>query len=621
MEYGYWGKILRVDLTSGNISVDEHDEKFYRTYIGGRGIITHYLINEVPQGNNPLGPDNILVFAASALTGTLIPGSARNSVGAQSPLTNGYGEGEGGGNWGVKLRWAGYDGLVVTGRSEKPTYIWVTDDTVEIRDASAVWGLETYETQEMLREDVDDKKASVALIGPGGERMVRFACIALGLHNYVGRSGLGAVMGSKNLKAIVVNGTKKPMIADNEKLSALIRQVAGTAKNSPMAAMGTSILVEPQNNAGALPTHNFRDGYFEGHETLSGPHMKETITKARSGCFACPVRCKQIVEVDEASLTVSKHYGGPEYETIGSFGSNCGISDIKVVAKANEICNRNTLDTISTGMMISGAMECAEKGLLPETLVESLNLRFGSEKGLFALLNQIVDRTGLGEILSKGPKGVSDVFGLEAAACFLHVKNQPFPLHEPRFKAGMGVGYALSPTGADHIHNIHDSAYMDDQAPSFKPAQNMGILDPLGPTALGPEKARMWMYMTLNRCILNSALLCFFVPMDLDIIIDLFKAVTGWNVSNWELIKASERALTLTRVFNVRQGLTVSDDTLPAHCFRPLKNGALKGKKMDPAEFLETRDYIYQMLGWDKETSMPHPWKLYELGLGWLVKD
>jgi len=242
MHSGFWGRILRVDLTSGAVTIDEHDERFYRTYLGGRGLVADCLLKEVPPGCDPLGPDNVLVFAASVLTGTAIPGAARVSAGAKSPLTGAYGEGEGGGYWGVKLRWAGYDGVIITGQSEKPVYLWVNNDTVELRDASNLWGMEAYETQESIRNEVGDRRATVAMIGPGGEQLIRFACIALGLHDFVGRTGLGAVMGAKKLKAIAVNGKIRPEVADKEGIATIARWLRDNYEASlgTMTEMGTA---------------------------------------------------------------------------------------------------------------------------------------------------------------------------------------------------------------------------------------------------------------------------------------------------------------------------------------------------------------------------------------------
>jgi aldehyde:ferredoxin oxidoreductase len=493
MPNGYWGRLLRVDLTSGVVGVEEKEEKFYRRYFGGWGIVAHYLLQEVPVGCDPLGPENVLIFAASVLTGTAIPGAGRNSVGAKSPLTGAFGASEAGGDWGVRLRWAGYDGIILTGQSDKPVYLWINNSTVELRDASHLWGMEAHQAQQAIRREVNDARASTALIGPGGEQLVRYACIALDLHDFMGRTGLGAVMGAKKLKAIAVNGNTRPGVADKATVVDSARWMRDNYETSlgTMQEMGTARGVPVLNAAGGLPTRNFQEGSFEGFEAISGRYMTDTILVDRESCYACPVHCKRVVEVDEEGLVVSRQYGGPEYETIGGFGSGCGISDIKIVAKANEMCDRYTLDTISTALMISGAMECAEKGLLPQELIKGLDLRFGSAQGLLGLLEQIVNREGLGDILAEGPRGAIERLGEEVAPCFLHVKGQPVPLHEPRWKTGMGLGYALSPTGADHMHNIHDPFYADEESPAVNAVRNMGILDAVDPYELSPAKARL----------------------------------------------------------------------------------------------------------------------------------
>ncbi len=623
MPNGYWGRILRVDLTGGKIGVEEQDEKFYRHYFGGWGIVAHYLLREVPVGCDPLGADNVLVFATSVLTGTAIPGTGRNAAGAKSPLTNAFGASEGGGDWGVKLRWAGYDALVITGQSKEPVYLWINNDTVELREASHLWGMEAYEAQQAIQDEIGDKRASTALIGPGGERLIRYACIALDLHDFLGRVGLGAVMGAKKLKAIAVDGKTRPEVADKATVMDTARWMRDNyeAPLGTMQEMGTARGVPGLNSAGGLPTRNFREGSFEGYEAISGRTMTDTILVGRESCYACPVHCKRVVEVDQDGLAVSRQYGGPEYETIGAFGSGCGIDDIKVVAKANEICDRHTLDTISAGLMVSGAMECAERGLLPEALVKGLDLRFGSADGLLGLLEQIVDRKGLGDILAEGPRGVAERLGEEAAAYFLHVKGQPLPLHEPRWKTGMGLGYALSPTGADHMHNIHDPFYANEEAPAFDAVRNMGILDAVDTFELSPAKARLYVYMMLNKSVNNNLTLCSFMPYSLDMMVDQVRATTGWNVSSWELIKAAERSLNMARAFNAREGFSAADDVLPDRFFESLEGGTLEGKRLDPDQFLDTRSITYDMLGWDRQTAAPKRWKLLELGLGWVVEN
>jgi aldehyde:ferredoxin oxidoreductase len=623
MPNGYWGKILRVDLTTGEIRVEEKNEKFYRMYLGGRGIIAYYLLNEVHPKADPLGAGNLLIFAPSVLTGAGIPGSGRNSVGAKSPLTGAYGEGEGGGDWGVRLRWAGYDALVVAGVSASPVYLWINNHTVEIRDAGHLWGLETHPAQTAIQEEVGDSKLSTAIIGPGGERLVRFACISLDGHNFIGRAGMGAVMGSKRLKAVAVNGNTRPAVADSEAIRDIARWLRENyeAPLGTMQEMGTARGVSIVNSAGGFPTRNFREGAFEGVETLTGRYMTDTILVDRESCYACPVHCKRVVEFDDNGLSVGREYGGPEYETIGGFGSVCGIADIKVVAKANEICNRYTIDTISAGVFAAGAMECAEKGLIPPQFLDGIDLRFGSAEGLLTLVEQIGRREGLGDILADGMPGIVEKLGEEAAGYMMHVKGQPLPLHEPRWKPAMGIGYAISPTGADHMHNIHDPVYANDQVPAFDPARNLGILDGIDTLDLNPPKARLFVYMMLNKSAMNNLNLCAFMPYSFDMIVQQVAAVTGWNFSNWELMKATERSLDMARVFNMREGFTAEDDDLPRRFFEPLEGGALKGKHLDPVEFYAIRDLVYQMLGWDTKTGAPKPWKLYELGLDWLVEQ
>jgi aldehyde:ferredoxin oxidoreductase len=623
MANGFWARILRVDLSSGKIDVEEPDEVFYRSYLGGRGFIAHYLLNEVPSGCDPLGPDNILILASSVLTGTALPGTGRNSAGAKSPLTGGYGEGEGGGQWGVRMKRAGFDGIVFTGQSETPVYLWIKNGTAELRDASKFWGMEALETQRAIQSEIDDNRSSLLTIGPAAERLVRFACLGLDCRNFIGRTGLGAVMGSKRLKAIALSGNRRPEVHDRNAVTGIARWLRDSYKatHGEMQRLGTSRVVAQLQASGGLPTRNFRGGGFEGYKTITGEHMEETILVDRESCYGCPVRCKRVVEIAGGGIQVSREYGGPEYETIGSFGSNCGISDLNAVAKANEICNRVTLDTITAGMMIAGAMECAEKGLLPSDLTEGMDLKFGSTRGMLSLLDQIIRREGLGDILAGGPLCIEKALGSEAASCFLHVKGQPIPMHEPRLKASLGVGYAISPTGADHMHNVHDTAFADESLPSFDAARNLGILRAVDNLELSPSKARLFTYVMVMRSLKNCLCSCIFLPFGLSQLTEQVKAVTGWNVSDWEMMKVSERALAMARAFNAREGYTADDDILPDRFFEPLDSGTLKGRSLDRKQFFDTRNLVYDMLGWGRQSGAPKRWKLFELGLDWLVED
>ena len=510
---------------------------------------------------------------------------------------------------------------MLTGSSNEPVFLWIHDGEAELRDAGSLWGQEVAPTIEAFKETTGDASLSMAAIGPGGERLVKFACIALDGRNFMGRTGLGAVMGAKKLKGIAVSGNRRPDVYDKERISEMARWLRDNYKETlgTMQEMGTARGVVSINESGGLPTRNFREGSFEKVDGLTGRHMTDTILVGRESCYACPVRCKRVVEFQGEDYSVNRDYGGPEYETIAAFGSNCGVDDIKAVARANEICNANSVDTISAGMMIAGAMEAAEKGLLPKDLTSDLDLRFGSAKGMLTLLDMMVRRQGLGDILADGPGDLEGRIGPDAAACFLHVKGQPLPLHEPRFKSGMGVGYVVSPTGADHIHNMHDHMFTDETVPGFGPVKNMGILKGVDNLQLGPAKARLFVYMMLAKSVTNVLSLCLFMPYDMDMMVAQVKAATGWNVSNWELIKSSERSLNLARAFNSREGFTAEQDMLPDRFFLPLEGGPLKGQALDHKEFVDTRNLVYDMLGWDKETGSPLKWKLYELGLDWVA--
>jgi aldehyde:ferredoxin oxidoreductase len=617
---GYAGRIVRVDLTNRTVKDEHPDEKFYRTYFGGRGFVAHYLLKETPAGADPLGPDNVLVIAGSVIAGITSPGVARTSVGAKSPLTGGYGDAEGGGHFGVRLRWAECDGLVITGAADRPVYVHVTPEGAEIRDAAHLWGLEVYESQEAIRAELGDDKISAAVIGPGGEKMIPFACVALGTHNYAGRTGLGAVMGSKNLKAVSVSGQRRPEPADPDAVAAIAKTMSQNYGKIPLAKDGTPILVRVHNQAGALPTNNFRSGAFEGVDTLSSEWLVEHLRQKKWGCHGCPVRCKNIVAKDDPATPVTTRYGGPEYETIGAFGTACGVSDLTAVAWANEICDAHGLDTITAGMMIAGALEAGERGLIPPDLADGLDLTPGSKTGMIELLRQMVALEGLGGILARGPAKAAEILGPEAGRYFLHVKNQSLPLHEPRWKPIMGVGFTLSPTGADHQHNVFDTLYANEEAPSFNAARNLGILDAPPREALSPEKARLYTYMILHRSVFNSVLICTFLGIyQLEDIKNLVNAVTGWNVSTFELLKSAERAMNLARAFNAREGFTAEDDVIPERFFEPLEGGALDGASLDKKAFYETRDLIYDMCGWNRRSAAPKRWKLHELALSWAI--
>lgn len=622
MPYGYTGKILRVDLSSGRFTTEEPPEDFYRQYFGGEGFVGYFLLKELPRGVDPLGPDNKLIFAAGPLTGVPVGGCGRHSVGGKSPLTGAFGEAEAGGYWGAELKMAGFDAIIVEGKAEKPVYLFIKDGEAHIRDARHLWGMKTLECQNAILEELGDPRIRIAQIGPAGENLVPFACVSNDLDAVAGRTGMGAVMGSKNLKAIACRGHQRPSLADPQAVADIARWIRDNSpvNNKAMRNLGTANLVLPLNRSGGLPTRNFQEGSFDGADGISGEAMTDSILVGRRSCFACPVQCKREVKVDEP-YTVDPCYGGPEYETIGAIGSNCGIDDLKAIAKGNELANAYGLDTISCGGVIAFAMECFERGLLTPQDTGGLDLRFGNGPAMLQMIEQIALRQGLGALLAEGVARASKKIGPAAEEFALHVKGLEIPLHEPRWKQGLGVGYIMSPTGADHIHNMHDSAYDAAMSLMLKEIKALGILEPLPVNDLSLAKIRLLIYHSCWVHFMNCAVCCMFVMVlgraGFERMAQLVSSVTGWNTSVFELVKVAERAITLARVFNLREGFTSHDDVLPQRFFTPHASGPLQGVALDPEAFQNAKEMYYDMMGWPQ--GSPSPGKLGELGIEWAI--
>jgi aldehyde:ferredoxin oxidoreductase len=614
---GYCGSVLRVNLTSGTVTREHPPDSFYRTYLGGRALIANYLLREVAPDVDPLSPDNVLIFANGPLTGTPVSGTGRNSVGAKSPLTSGYGDGEVGGYWGAELKKAGFDALIVEGRSEKPVYIHIIDDNVSVRGAGGLWGKVTGEVEEKIREDSGIRDIRICQIGPAGENRVRFACVVNDLHHFAGRGGMGAVMGSKNLKAIAVKGSEKVNVADGSIFSQTTQWLRENFEDlcSGLRDTGTAGILFPLHLAGGLPTRNFMEGWFDHAESIDGDTMRDEILVDNETCFACMVRCKRVVEVKEP-WRVDRRYGGPEYESLSALGSNCGVHDIRCLAKANEFCAAYGLDTISAGNTVAFAMECFDKGLLTVDDTGGLDLSFGKGEEMLELLGMIVERRGIGDLLAEGPFAAARELGPEAMKYVMHVKGQGIPMHEPRYKMGLGLGYAVSPTGADHCHNLHDSIYAK-EGRAMERIRALGILKPLPVNDLGPEKVRLFLYETNWRHLLNCLVLCLFLPYDHGRVRDLLRGATGWNTTVWELMKVGERAIHLTRAFNIVSGMTAADDWLPARFFEPFRGGPLEGVAISEEALREALRTYYGMIGWDKN-GIPLRERLEELDIAWV---
>ncbi|NLD42753.1 MAG: aldehyde ferredoxin oxidoreductase family protein [Chloroflexi bacterium] len=627
MACSYHRKVLRVDLTSGTVRVDEPSDAFYRRNMGGWNLIAEVLLREVPVGADPLGPANKLVFAPGVLTGLALSGASRNAIGAKSPLTGAFGAAEVGGGWAAQLKQAGYDAIIFEGASPRPVYLWVHDGQAELRDAAHLWGQDTQATEDTIRTELGDRHVECTLIGPGGENLVAYACIMNGLKDAAGRSGLGAVMGSKRLKAVAVRGTRRLETAEPERIHALAREMARLVTSGEKASglhnWGTGGDLSDMVTTGNLPTRNFRDGDFEeGAVALSSQTYMPVYGQGMEGCWACVVRCKKVFQA-ESPHPVDPAFGGPEYETVAALGSCCGVADAVAVARASQLCNAYSLDTIATGMHIAFAMECYERGLLTGAQVDGLDLRFGNAEAMLAAVEAIAHRTpGLGELLSGSVKHLAERLGGEAPFFAMEVKGQDFPMHEPRFKRALAIGYAVSPTGADHCHSLHDSDMNNALDNGLRPAgtlTSLGVISPMPVESLGPEKVRAAIYHTLDQVAMNCMALSLFVPWTIEDKVAIVRAATGWDVTSYELMKVGERAYTLARVYNAREGFTAADDRLPARSYGPTANGALDEGGIDPELLQEAMHTFYGMMGWDEETGIPSEAKLHELDLAWAI--
>jgi len=622
-------RVLKINLANRMFETEVLDSNVYRKYLGGRNIIAHYLLNETPKNVDPLSEHNLLIFATGLLTGTPVGCAGRNSAGAKSPLTGGYGEGEAGGYFGSELRMAGFDAIVIKGISSEPIYISIMDGVVEFRNASHLWGKLIGDTHKAICRDLEDDRIRTAIIGPAGENLVPISCIMNDVTHAYGRCGLGAVMGSKKIKAIAVRGHQRLPWVDTESVKAYAKWFGEKWRDEPSAEYfaqhGTIGSLTALNAAGGLPTRNFQKGQFEKAEQISGEELSRRYLVRRDTCYACPIRCKRVVE-SSSPYRVDRIYGGPEYETAAAFGSNCGIEDLGIIIKANELCNAYGIDTIAAGATIAWAMECYEKGLLQHQ-VDEMQLNFGNGVALLQLLDEIAYRKGLGIILGNGAWGASKILG-KGSEFAMHVKGQDFPMHEPRIKHGLGLSYAVSPTGADHMHAIHDVAYTSSKSYAFKRLQQLGITEPLPATSLSPAKIRMSAYEIIINTLYNTLVMCNATRQpyrfDLNIIAGVVNAISGWNVSTFELMKVGERGVTLARAFNIREGLTVKDDNLPNRCYENLIDSP-SGKPINKGEFEQAIKIYYQVMGWDELQGIPTFGKLVELDIDWvedqIIKD
>ena len=638
MAMGYNNKILMVNLTTGEIGVEEPGEKFYRQYLGGTGLGTYYCMRDIPKGADPLGPDNVLVISTGVGTGAPVMAASRVCANAKSPVTGGIGDAQGGGFFGPAMKFAGFDAVVFKGKSEKPVYLFLQDGKAELRDASGIWGLTTKDYETKLREEIS-KDVVVCGIGPAGEKLYRYACIINERKHANGRTGMGCVMGSKNVKCIAAIGKKAPFeYADRAKLTEHARWSSEYAKTSPMFEgmfnFGTNRGIVAQNSAGMLPTKNFSEGYFEPTEaTLTSMVMNDTISIGNERCYMCNIACKRHVKCnkEEHGWDVDPDYGGPEYETVAMFGSDCGIGDLPTVSKANEICNAYGMDTISAGASVAFAMELYEKGILTKEQCYGHELNFGNKEGAICLLQKMAGREGwLGNALANGIAEAAKEIGNGAEYYNMSVKNNPHPAHMPQGKKNLALHYSVNTYGSDHMSVMHtplfsQGAFQSDE--SSRGLYAMALYEPVAQDHIDPGNVKVTYYTQLWRAVIDSICVCMmgFGPTGnmygVKDTVSIVNAATGWDTNFWEMMKAGERTRNLMAMFNHREGLTIEDDMLPERMFKqPFTEGTLEGVTVDKEDLLSARELYYDMVGWNTKTGEPKLSKIYEVDLGWALE-
>ncbi len=611
------GRRAWVDLTKKTVTYDEIPEKQARKWVGMKGLALPVLLERLNENTDPLGPENPLVIAAGLLNGLAFPGVCRYGLYAKSPLTGAYGETEAGGYFGPAMKNQGLEMIVVTGASEDPVYLWIENGAVEIHDASRLWGQETGSTLTELERENNGKTSSI-LIGPAGERQVRYACVINDLRHANGRTGMGAVMGSKKLKAVAAPAPKPEKPADPALLKKCHEVFRGW-KDNPLSAglyeLGTTGGVLNNHQAGLLPTKNFRQGTFEKAADVDGRAMNQRLLKERHGCFSCMVKCKRVVE--GGPLNLDPRYGGPEYETLAAFGSCCGVDDLDAVCKAHERCNALGLDTISTGVSISWAMECVEEGIIDSS--EAGLEGFGDSGGMLRAVELIASRKGFGDLLAEGVRRASQKVGKGSDALAMHVKGQELPMHEPRGKTGLSLGYALAPVGADHIQFAHDTMISNPDSYSFKAVRCLGITEPPDVLSFDNEKLRTIAALWKHWALMNHLGGCIFVfaPRSyypVSRIPQLVEAATGWETSLFELLAAAERGIAASRLLNEKLGIGPEEDRIPERLFEKLPDGPFEGQGIDRDVFEDARRRFYQIMGWD-ERGVPTDETCLRLGL------
>ncbi len=631
MTEGLTRRILHVDLEAGSLSIETPSESFYRRYMGGSAMGLYYILKDMKPGTDAFSPGNVLTLMVSLLTGAPISGQSRLCANARSPLTDGIGDAQAGGFFPAEMRFAGFDGLVVRGRAARPVYLWLHNGQAEMRPAEHLWGKTTSQVDDLIKAELKDDKVEIAQCGPAGEKLVRLAAIINMANRANGRTGLGAVMGSKNLKAVVVRGESKRLPwADPRRINEMARQGASEIETNAdmlgLQKLGTAGVVAFQHTIGSLPTFNYAQGQFEAFEAISGERMSDTILKDNDTCYACSVRCKRVVETQFGDRPVARRHGGPEYETIATFGSYCGVGDLDAIALANQLCNEYGLDTIGTGATVAWAMECFAQGILSEQEI-GFPAAFGDASAMIRLTEMLARREGFGDTLAEGSRRAAQRLG-KGHELLITAKGAEAPAHMPQAKRSLGLIYAVNPFGADHQSSEHDPMIEDGAGELYmKRLARLGFDHTLPQNSLAADKVRYALKTQQFYSFLDTAALCQFVwgpawtLYGPDETVAFVRAATGWeDFSLEELLEVGERRLNMLRLFNAREGLDRKADGLPKKFFRPLGGGGpTAGVSLVEAEIESAKDEYYRLAGWDTRTGNPTSDTLERLGLGWAV--
>lgn len=610
------GKILDVNLTDSRITISDLREELVEKFFGGRGLSVWFLYENIAQGVNPLGPENVLILSCGFLTGTAAPSSSRLHVGSKSPLTGLLGSSNVGGGFGAMLRSCGFQSILIRGRARRPVYLWIHDERAEIVEANLLWGLDTSETDSRLKRDLRDDKVGIMTIGPGGENLVLFASIISDRDHAAGRTGMGAVMGSKHLKAIVVRGGKGNATSDPSALSS-VQDYIQRIKNSPLyqrySTYGIAGSVKPADKMGVLGTRNYRNVRFEGTDRISGEKLYEYVTRPKS-CHRCPVHCKAEIKIPHGKFSGTEGVR-PEFETIMALGSKCGLNDTEALIYLSNLCNHLGIDTNSTGSVIAFAMDLYDRGILSLEDTRGIDLTWGNSEAMEKLIHQIARREGLGAILSQGVRRAAIIIGKGSERFAYHVKGLELPGSDPRGLMGTALGYAVSTRGADfsNVYALPECRWSPEKAEAEFGIRE--VADRFSTEGKGVLVRRSMIVCAAIDClgICKVPALSIIGDFDLKNEAALTKSLSGEEFGYEDLFQIGERVLNLERLFDLRHGATSADDRIPDKFVQePIDEGPGEGKKVEGLE--ATVKGFYRAMGWDEE-GVPSQEKLESLGL------